>query len=169
MFTTAARTVSVVSAVLFHTVQTQAWVQAPPPPTSGCPGRHRRHFTAALLLITGELLQAALIITPHRDKTAHASDSEGPSRALWVTPPHNHTLPCFTTRFFPRSSHLLAFWWMEKPEGFLGGWRLASATRLGWRENLHRSIWVFWNITELVRHCMGCNLYAAQACCQVVS
>lgn len=67
----------------------------PPPPTSGCPGRHRRRLTAALSLITGELLRVALIT--RRVKAAHVSDSEGPSRMTHLSPSQPHDSPFHST------------------------------------------------------------------------
>lgn len=87
----------------------------PPPPTSGCPGRHRRHFKAALSLITGELLQAALIITSRRGKAAHVGDSEGPSRMTHLSPsqPHDslfHNTALSTKLLFDEWGSQRAFW-----------------------------------------------------------
>lgn len=104
----------------FPLYKRKAWAHAPPPrhlsrPHLAAPGRLGRHFAAASSLITGEFLQAALIMTSRRGKAARASDSEseGPWRMTHLSPSQLH--------------RALIYWpfdeWRGRRAFFLGGRR----------------------------------------------
>lgn len=112
------------------------------PPTSGSPGRLPRHFTAALSLITGEFLQAALIITSRRGKAAHASDSEGPSRMTHLCPSQPHKSLFHNTAL----STTLSFTGLlmnGEARGLFRGAEICECDQVGLERNLHRSMWAF--------------------------